>query len=121
VKQRRNGKGNIMTSFKMALYGIAHALRHERNMKIHSVAALLVIILAAVLKVSFNDWMILLLLIALVISLELVNTAVERTVDLFTQERHPLAKQAKDTAAGAVLVMVIISVIIGIGIFLKYL
>ena len=67
------------------------------------------------------EWCICLLLFALVASLELVNTAVEAVVDLVTEEKKPLAKIAKDTAAGAVLFAAIISVIIGCIIFLPYL
>ena len=114
-------KWNLLRSFKFAFEGIFQAFYHERNMRIHGVMALVVICLAAYLRVELEDWVILLLLIGLVISLELVNTAVERAVDLKSPTRHPLAKQAKDTAAGAVLLMSIISVIIGVCIFIKYL
>ena len=66
------------------------------------------------------EWCICLLLFGLVAALELVNTAVEAVVDLVTEEKKPLAKIAKDTAAGAVLFAAIISVIIGCIIFLPY-
>ena len=66
------------------------------------------------------EWCICLLLFALVAGLELVNTAVEAVVDLVTEEKKPLAKTAKDTAAGAVLFAAVISVIIGCIIFLPY-
>lgn len=115
----KRGEG-FLKGFIVAFEGIAHAFRNETHMKIHFAAAVLVILLAAILHVSLNDWVILLLLIALVIAMELINTAIERVVDLATKECHPLAKQAKDMAAGAVLVMAIASVIIGLCIFLKY-
>ena len=72
-------------------------------------------------NITATQWCICLLLFALVASLELVNTAVEAVVDLVTEEKKPLAKIAKDTAAGAVLFAAIISVIIGCIIFLPYL
>jgi len=121
VVDQRNKKWNLLKSFKFAFEGIFHAFYHERNMRIHGLMALIVIFFAAYLKVRAEDWVILLLLIALVISLELVNTAVERVVDLKSPDVHPLAKQAKDVAAGAVLMMSIMSVIIGVCIFIKYL
>ena len=73
------------------------------------------------LSIAAIEWCILLLCIALVIGLELVNTALENLVDLVTRERNPLAGKVKDIAAGAVLVVSIITVIIGLIIFRKYL
>jgi diacylglycerol kinase len=70
------------------------------------------------LRVSRIEWAIITLLIALVLTLEAVNSAIEATVDLVTSEYHPLAKIAKDVAAGAVWLMAITSVVIGAIIFL---
>jgi diacylglycerol kinase len=67
------------------------------------------------------EWCIILMCISLVISLELINTAVENLVDLVTLERKPLAGKIKDIAAGAVLIASAISLIIGIIVFRKYL
>lgn len=114
-------RANFFIRVRQAISGIGTAFRHERNLKIHTVFAIIVIIAAWGLRVSRQDWILLLFLIAAVICLELVNTAVERAVDLITQDEHPLAKQAKDIAAGAVLVMAIASAIIGCIIFIKYL
>ena len=80
--------------------------------------AILVCISSIVLKVSITEWIVLLLTIALVLTLEIINTSIERCVDLVTKEYRDLAKIAKDTAAGAVFVMSIFSVAIGICIFL---
>lgn len=77
----------------------------------------LVIIGGIILHISLQEWITVLILFGLVISLELVNTAVESTVDLVTEEKRPLAKKAKDTAAGAVLVSAIAAAIIGLMIF----
>lgn len=112
--------GRFISSFKYASTGIAHALKTEQNIRIHLLAGVFVIILAIVLKISSLEWAILLLLIAGMIALELMNTAIERTVDLVTnKEYHLLAKQAKDLAAGAVLVYAAIAIIIGLIIFGK--
>ena len=78
----------------------------------------LVVICGFIFHLSVMEWFICILLFALVISLELVNTAIEAVVDLCTHEIHPLAKTAKDTAAGAVLVSAMASVIIGLMIFI---
>ena len=86
-------------------------------MKIHIAVAALVVIAGWILGLSITEWCICLGLFGLVMALELVNTAVEAVVDLVTTERHPLAKIAKDTAAGAVLIAAIMAAIVGLLIF----
>ena len=90
-------------------------------MKIHCLAIICVTLAGTLFHITATEWCICLLLFALVAALELVNTAVEAVVDLVTEEKKPLAKIAKDTAAGAVLFAAIVSVIIGCIIFLPYL
>lgn len=113
-------RASIIKSFGYALNGIVVVVKSERNIKIHLFAATIVIILAAFLKINRYDWLILLLIITIVISLELVNSAIEAVVNLCSPEIHPLAKKAKDVAAGAVLVAAIISVLVGALLFLPY-
>ena len=108
----------IYKSFGYAFQGIWECIRDERNIRIHLVMTTLVIIGGIILHISFQEWITVLILFGLVISLELVNTAVESTVDLVTEEKRPLAKKAKDTAAGAVLVSAIAAAIIGLMIFI---
>ncbi len=107
----------LISSFGFALQGIGVAIKREQNMKIHVVAAAAVIVAALWTGLSQMEWMLIALLIGGMLSLELVNSAIERTVDLATAELHPLAKQAKDMAAGAVLVFAATSAIIGLLIF----
>lgn len=104
-------------SFIYAWTGLKHAIRHEQNMKIHILIAIIMISFAFILKISLYEKLILLLVIGIVISLEVVNTAVERVVDLVTKEYHPMAKIAKDVSAGAVLIFSIFAIVIGILIF----
>lgn len=108
----------IIKSFKYAIEGIYIGIKEERNMKIHLTIMALVIIFGIMLKISKIEWIICIILFGLVISLELVNTAIENTVDLITLEKIPKAKIAKDTAAGAVLIAAIVSIIVGIMIFI---
>lgn len=105
-------------AFTYAWMGIVHGAARERNVKFHIVAAIIVIAAGCWTRLSQFEWIIITAVIALMIALELMNAAVERVVDLVTQERHPLAKQAKDLAAGSVLVFSIASAIIGLLIFL---
>ncbi|MBT2710139.1 diacylglycerol kinase family protein [Pseudomonas sp. ISL-84] len=93
-------------------------MKRERNLQIHLFISIAVILLGLVFAISWIEWIIILFAIGGMLSLELMNTAVERVVDLATEEYHPLAKQAKDTAAGAVFIYAFLSVIIGTIIFL---
>ena len=111
-------KPPITKSFGYAFEGIGTCIKKERNMKIHCAAAVLVVIAGVILKISLLEWCICLTLFGIIMALELVNTAVEAVVDLVTEERKPLAKIAKDTAAGAVLIAAIMAAIAGIIIFL---
>ena len=109
----------LINSFKYAFSGIASSFKTERNMKIHVLIMILVIIAGIIFKISALDWIILTIMIALVISAELFNTTFETVVDMITKERNEKAKLAKDIAAGAVLVLAIGSVIIVLIIFIN--
>ena len=101
------------SSFKYAAQGLIYAFSSQRNFRIHIFIALLVIITSIWLQLSIFSFVILLLTIAAVLVLELINTAIEAVVDLAIGRRfHPLARIAKDCAAGAVLVASISSIII---------
>lgn len=111
------GLKRLIRSFSYAIQGFIHAVRKEKNMQIHLVCALLVIFFSFLFSISALEFLLILFLIGMVISLELINTALERVVDLVTEEYHPLAKQAKDVAAAAVLTMAIIAAVAAIFIF----
>ena len=112
----------LFKSFGYAFQGVWTVVRKERNFRIHLTCIgymLGFLLLTDWFVVSRAEWALLLLACALVLSLEIVNTAVESTVDLATQERHPLAKRAKDAAAGAVLVAAFFAVLVGLVILLQ--
>lgn len=111
-------KSSLIKSFGFAFCGIVSAAKSERNMKIHVVIALIVIGFGFYFSLSGIEWLFILLAICGTITLEMVNSSIERAVDLATDQIHPLAKEAKDFAAGAVLIYAIFSVIIGFIIFL---
>ncbi len=75
MKNSRSGKGKLYKSFGYAFEGIGNTILHERNMQIHSAVTVLVVIFGFILHISLAEWMVCLLLFALVLSLELVNTA----------------------------------------------
>lgn len=106
--------GSVWQSFGYAIQGIRYVLQTQRNAKIHSVITLGIIALGTFLNITRLEWAVLVLTIGLVFSAEIWNTAVEALVDLVSPEFHPLAKIAKDAAAGAVFLLAIMSVIIGL-------
>ncbi len=112
------GKAKFNVSFNHAMDGISYTIEHERNIRIEIFFAICVTIASFLLHVTIIEWCILILTIGVILALEIVNTAIERSVDLVTKEYEELAKVAKDAAAGAVLIMSFTSVIIGIIIFL---
>ena len=104
-------------SFGYAGRGIRIVFGTEANMKIHITIAVLVIVCGFGFSISLIEWMLCLLCVGLVFSAEMINTAIENVVDLASPKLHPLAGKAKDIASGAVLICAIISVIIGLLIF----
>ncbi|MGF9975158.1 diacylglycerol kinase family protein [Viridibacillus arvi] len=107
----------FLKSFQYAFQGIVYAFR-EQNFRFHLLAAIIAIIAGLLTGLSQTEWLVIIIVIAIMLTLEMINTAIERVVDLATTEIHPLAKQSKDLAAGAVLVFACASAIIGILIFL---
>ena len=115
------GKGTLRDSFGYALRGILAAVASGRNMKIHLLAAILAVITGWWLGINRLEWAMITIGIFMVLAAETLNTAIEKAVDLVTREYHPLAKQAKNLAAGAVLLTALSAVIIGLLIFGPYL
>ena len=115
---KKQKKDPLYKSFGYAFAGIFAVVTKERNMKIHCMAVVCVVIAGVVFHITPIEWCICLTLFGLVMALEMVNTAVEAVVDLVIEERKPLAKLAKDAAAGAVLIAAIMAAIAGMIIFI---
>jgi len=111
-------KYNLGNSFKFAFSGIKEALIKEPNFRIHIVLALSIMILAIILGLSTIDWLILLFTISFVLILELINTGLEALVDLVSPEISEKARIAKNVSAAAVLLAAILSIIVGVILFL---
>lgn len=106
-------KRSIIDSFNYAVSGIILSIKTERNMKIHYITALVVLGLSLFFDFTRLEFLILLFAISLVLVVELINTAIEKTVDMITKEYHPYARVAKDISAGAVLISAVNAVIVG--------
>lgn len=113
IKKERARDKRLVDSFNFAIEGLISALKNEKHMKVHILAAIIIVILAIVINASKVEILIISLSVSFVVITELVNTAVEAIVDLVSPERHPLAKLAKDVAAGAVLVAAINALCVG--------
>lgn len=111
-------KNSTAESFGHAFDGIAEALKNEPNFRTHILIALLATCLGMVLGLTRTEWLILALTIILVLIMELFNTAMEAIVDLVSPEIHPRAKVAKDVSAAAVLMSTLLSLIVGVYLFL---
>lgn len=107
----------FMRSFKYAHLGVRHIVATQRNIRIHLAAGLLVVSAALWLKVSTVEVALLSLTISFVIVAEMVNTAIEETVNLVKSEEHPLAGLIKNIAAASVLMAALASIVVGLLIF----
>ncbi len=104
-------------SFRHALRGLRYAFQHEHNFQIEVIFAFLILILALAFNISPMEQSFLVVIICIVLALELLNTAVERLVDMTKPRVHPYAKVVKDIMAGAVLVSSFFALLIGFIIF----
>lgn len=103
-----------------ALAGIGYGLKTQRHLRFHLFAASVAVVFGFAAGFVVWQWMVLTLAIVMVVAAELLNTAIEAVVDLVSPERHPLAKVAKDTAAGAVLVLAVAALVVGLLLFTPY-
>ena|SRR5688572_6066110 len=108
----------FIKSILFAFLGIKQFFSRERNAKIQTVIAIIAIALGFTLSLSSFQWMLVLFCIGLVISLEMINSAIEKYCDLVTTDFHPGIKIIKDVAAGAVLIASLMSLVIGLIIFI---
>jgi diacylglycerol kinase len=111
----------FIRSLRFALHGIFHFFRRERNGQIQGVLAVLAIAAGVFFGITRTDWLALLLCTGLVISLEMLNSAIERICNLYTTEIHPAIKIIKDVAAAAVLWSALVALVVGLVIFLPHL
>ena len=116
-RKKKYGIKRLGKSFVYAIHGIFSAFKTEQNLVIHTIALIINIILMIVLKLSVVECCLITIVITIVFALEMVNTALEYTVDMAMPQIHPLAKISKDVASGAVLVSAIGAAIVGLIIY----
>ena len=111
---------NFLNRLKIAFFGLVSALKEENNFRIQFLIAIAVIFFMIVLGLNFIEQSVLILMILVVLSLELINSQIEKFLDLIQPEHHPRVKIIKDFSAGAVLLSAIGSIVIGVLIFLPH-
>lgn len=118
LRNKKFGFKRFINSFKNSFSGLRYAYLNEQSMFIHALATILSIILGFVLKISLNEWIIVILFLLLIMVLELINTAIEAVCDAFTLEKNELIKIAKDTSSASVFIACVLAFIVGLSIFL---
>ncbi len=108
----------LVKSFHFAVQGFIYVWRTQPNMKIHTIVAALAILFGFLFHISAPEWLVIILVIGLVVMLEVINTAIETLVDLYTEDFSFLAGVSKDLGATTVLIMAVTAVIVGCVIFL---
>lgn len=114
IKQSQSPLGG----FRFALEGVIHAVRTQKHMRVHFFSLALALMLGLFFRLNRQELLVLIFTISIILIAEMFNTAVEAVVDMVTQEFHPLAKLAKDIAAGAVLVATINALVVAWVLFL---
>lgn len=118
MNQKKWKNRNFVQALKYSICGIGHTLNAERNFKIQIVFAILAVAAGIFFKLTYIEFAVLALTIGFVLFAEMVNTAIEEMLDLYSQEYNEGIKIAKDIASGAVLVAAIVSVVVGCILFL---
>jgi len=111
-------KSSLYQSFSCAITGIINTIKSESSFKIHIAAALLTIAMGLFFRLTANEWLWIVLSIALVMAVELINTSIESLANMVSPEFHPLIKKTKDAAAGAVFIAALFAFISGLIIFI---
>lgn len=114
---KKKGFKRFLKSFKNSMDGLIYAYKNEQSLWIHGVCTFFCVLFGLVLKISFTQWAIIIISLAVTLAMELINTAIEATVDLVTLEINPLAKIAKDCGSAATFVCSALSIVTALIIF----
>ena len=110
----------FLNSIKYSLEGLSYGYRNEQSLILHGFCTILAVILGLIFHITFWEWAVIIISLVIVLAVELLNTAIEATVDLITKEIHPLAKIAKDCGSAAAFVSSLVAVIIGLFVFVPH-
>ena len=117
-KSKRKGLKGILYNFVFSWQGLVYAYKHEKSMWIHAVLSLITVILGLFLNLRGIEWLIIMIVLGAILSIELLNTGIESVVDMITHDYHELAKVAKDTGSAATFVASTIGVVTILSIYI---
>lgn len=117
-KHKKMSFKRFLNSIKYSVDGLVNAYQNEQSLWLHAMCTIVIVILGFVLQIKFYEWAVIVIALVIVLAVELLNTAIEATVDLVTKEIHPLAKVAKDCGSAAAFVSSIMVFIICCFIFI---
>lgn len=117
-KHKKMSFKRFLNSIKYSVDGLVNAYQNEQSLWLHAMCTIIIVILGFLLQIKFYEWAVIVIALVVVLAVELLNTAIEATVDLVTKEIHPLAKVAKDCGSAAAFVSSIMVFIICCFIFI---
>ena len=117
---KKKGIKRFFASVKHSLDGLIYSYRYEQSLWLHAAYSLVAILLGIIFQIKLSEWAVIFIALGVLLSMELINTAIEAVVDLVTLEIHPLAKIAKDCGSAATGVMSILATIVNMIIFVPY-
>lgn len=117
---KKKGIKRLLHSIQYSIEGLFYAYRYEQSLWIHGVATIFSVSLGIIFQIKLSEWAIVFIALGAILGIELVNTAIEATVDLVTLETHPLAKIAKDCGSAASFIMTLVAVVICLFVFGPY-
>ena len=110
----------LLKSFSYALKGLGRIFREEQNLRVQSIIAIISLVIGFILRISAVEWCLIIFAIVLVILMETVNSAVERMADVLKPRIHSYVKEMKDIMAAAVMIASLLSIAVGLIIFIPY-
>lgn len=117
---KKKGIKRFFHSIKYSIEGLLYAYRYEQSMWIHGIATIFSICLGVIFQIKLSEWAMVFIALGVILGMELINTAIEATVDMVTLEKNPLAKVAKDCGSAATFVMTMVSIVIALFVFGPY-
>ncbi len=117
---KKKGIKRFFMSISNSISGIIYAYKNEQSMYLHAIGTIFAIALGIIFKIKLSEWAIVFVALGVILSLELINTAIEATVDLVTLKIHPLAKIAKDCGSAASFVMTFVAIVICLFVYGPY-
>ena len=120
VKEKKYGIDRFINSWKYSIDGLKYAYTHEQSLLLHITLSVIALIMGIYFNITATQWIFLVIVLSLLMVTELLNTAIEATVDLVTEEYHPMAKVAKDCGSAAALVGTLLASVVGAYVFLPH-